>query len=254
MEQYRKLIESHDIASVENSLHLDLLFEMAARYGKMWIIRNFIDNVRINSNTRYMAFTNACKYGQREIAKFIFDTLDNNLWAIDIFSMIRQMVIRGHIEMIYDYSEFLLNSAFGDNINKIALNSGKIEAVKVFDNIGTGIVCQNNLTLAVESKSREIVEYFHKKGVRLDREHLVLAENIKAYDVVFYFVENGLEPTTQFYKRYVTFRKKVKENRERKLGNMVYYVLIDKIYTPGTESAKRLAWASYNASMEGRVL
>ena len=160
--------------------------------------------------------------------------------------------------MLYDYVEFITDNSitvFRLFANEFVLcKLVNLEAVKILDSIGTGIVSPFNFIHAIDGRSVKIVEYLHKRGITLNTQYILFAQNIKAYDIVFYLSENGIEPTTDFYIRYCNFRKKVKARRERRLTNMVYYVLIYKIYRPGSESANRLGWASYNASMEGRVL
>jgi hypothetical protein len=259
MEDYRKLIEREDLEVIGSSEDLDLIFEMSARYGKMKIINKFIFDQRINWHTKEAAFTNACKYGQRYIAKFIYDScIDDKLnfsstW-MTMRGAIRHIIRRGYFAMLHDYRHFLVDH-FSLAINDMVLwEMPSIEAVKVLDSMGTDIVNDVNFKIAVETGSVKIVEFFHKRGATLETQHILRAQNINAYDVVVYLAENGFEPTTDFYKRYVNFRKKVKAKRERRLANIVYYTLIAKIYTPGSDSANRLGWASYNASVEGRLL
>ena len=258
MEDYRKLIESEDLEVIGRSAHLDLIFEMSARYGKMKIIKQFMFDKRISVYTKDAAFTNACKYGQRYIAKFIYNSYLDDLLYFDYTRMtmksgLRHIISRGYFAMLHDYRHFLVYY-FSLAINDMVLiEMPSIEAVKVLDSIGTDIVNDTNFKLAVDTGCVKIVEFFHKRGVRLETQHILRAQNVNAYDVIVYLAENGVEPTTDFYKRYANFRKKLKANRERRLANMVYYTWIQKIYTPGSESANRLILASYNASMEGNI-
>jgi hypothetical protein len=247
MEEYRKLINNGDIDKIARSREIELVFEMAARYGKLEIIRHFLDDSRISTACRYAAFTNACRHGQRDIAKYIYDKGEIAMTS----TVLEVMMRRGHFEMLRDYSNYLEDASYYADLILTQLCS--VEAVMILDSIGSNIVCRENLALAIRGKSLKIVEYFHKRGVSLDIQHLLIAQNVNAYDIVFYFSENGLEPT-DFFRRYVNVCKKVKARRERHLANKVYYVLINRIYTPGTECANRLALASYNASMEGRLI
>jgi hypothetical protein len=58
----------------------------------------------------------------------------------------------------------------------------------------------------------------------------------------------------QDVKKYCDIRARSEEKLYRSRVNMVYYKWMQLIYTPGSESAKRLAEASYNATMRGIVL
>ena len=256
MEEYRKLIENEDIESIEKSPNLDLLFEMSARYGKINIIKHFMYYSRIGYSEHENAFRNACKYGRREIAKLIYEVFikhNINESACVLIIAIQQIIRKGHFDMLYDYSEFI--KSFSNSINECALDLKKnIEVVKILDSIGSGIVCAENLKYVIDTCDINTLAYFHKKGVVLDTQHLLYAQNKNAYEIVNYFAENGLEPTTNFYRRYVNLRKNVKVKRERYLANMVYYVLIQKIYRPNSQSAERLGIASYNASVKGFLL
>ena len=208
----------------------------------------------IFQHERENAFKNACKHGHREIAKLIYDVFVNE--NIDLFSgspksmliyAIHQLIRKGHLDMLNDYRECILNSNFSEIINNyVLLFAPNFNTIKVLDLIGTGIVCCKNFKYAIRSECINNIMYFHKKGIILENQHLLYAEHIQAHEIVTYFSENGFTPSTEFYKKYVTFRKKIKAKRIRYLANMVYYVLIQKIYTPGSDSANRLALASYN--------
>ena len=246
MDDFRNKILTNNLKAIETSQHLDIIFEMASgRIEGLDIIKHFIDQV--DSKTKLSAFSNACRKGNRENAKFIYErcTFSDK----DIHRSFLDLIRKGHVDMIKDYKWLALYSS--TLTNDTAIHTKNIEILKLIDSFGTNLLTTYNFNYVINLKCLEFVKYFHQHGMTTDVQ-MRQAVAVNADDIIYYFAKNGIDPIDNFWRRYVNLRKKSELARERYLANKVYYILIQKIYKYGSESSIRLGLASYQATIENR--
>lgn len=216
------------------------------------------------------AFPDACAKGHAETARLIYNILETQENPLPHFmNGISAMIRNMNFELVNEFLPEIRNLDQGnkDCILRQLVYKNYVAWLEIFHTI-IDIKSQNFIQMACMFGARHALEFLVDKcGIEIPVDLKNTATDsavlFKDFDMAYFLVKRGLS----FYsrgpedldiitkiKRYCEIRDQSAERAKMELIKRVYYNWIQLIYTPGSESAKRLAAASFEASARGEIL
>ena len=216
----------------------------------------------------------ACANGHLETVRLIYKISKDKVYQDrpnpHVKNAIYTAVRIQHLEILKEFVDEILTLSVDDIDFTVRdmVYKNFVKGLEFTRSIGVDVSDEKYVFLAVSLGHVETLRFLVEKcGIKISNK--VMNEIVSSvvyhgdYDMTFFLINHGMSLDSyngeyakrlQDVKKYCDIRTRSEKKLYRRRVNMVYYKWIQLIYTPGSESAKRLAEASYNATMRGIVL